>query len=167
MYQTLQLMLILKMLKVKLNLLVVLFAKMIIVTSIFLSKCAKYSDIKFKVDKLNNIGGCTWCGYVNHKTKDCKFRLKKRCTCGLWHFSFLCVEPVKRVNTKPIDLAPKDKKDTKNKVKVEPSANTIVISEAFSNFDSNSVFNCIINDLKIRFDLTLPIRISMNLKTFI
>ena len=118
-----------------------------------MSKCSKYSDSKSKVNKLNNIGGCTKCGHFNHKTKDCRFRLRKRCTCGLWHFSFLCVEPVKKVSTKPKDLAPKDKKDSKTEVKVESSANTIVVSEAFSNFDSNSVlptFSCSINYLQIR-----------------
>ena len=55
------------------------------------SKCLKFLNAKDKVDKIKLLNGCIKCGYLNHKTDQCKFKFYRRCDrCDGRHFSFLC-----------------------------------------------------------------------------
>ena len=53
-------------------------------------RCPTYADPPSKISKLNEMTGCTKCGQVNHVADKCKFRFQRRCSCGSWHFCFLC-----------------------------------------------------------------------------
>ena len=55
-------------------------------------KCNKYKTPADKVNKLNLLKGCLKCSSVNHTTVSCKFKMKRKCICGKWHFSFICTD---------------------------------------------------------------------------
>ena len=46
-----------------------------------------------KIICIEKLWGCIKCGYIKHKTKFCKYKLKNRCfKCRDWHVSLLCSE---------------------------------------------------------------------------
>ena len=53
-------------------------------------QCPIYKDSKAKLQRIKNFNGCERCGNASHNSKNCKFRFRRRCHCGNWHFSFLC-----------------------------------------------------------------------------
>ena len=53
-------------------------------------RCPTYTDPPSKINKLNEMAGCIKCGKINHVSDDCKFKFQRRCSCGSWHFCFLC-----------------------------------------------------------------------------
>jgi len=56
-----------------------------------LSNCPIYKSPHEKVTKLRKLKGCCKCGWTNHETKNCKFKLTSKCRkCDRYHFSFLC-----------------------------------------------------------------------------
>ena len=63
-------------------------------------KCPAFPDAKSKVERLSNLNGCANCAKLNHQSDNCKFYFNKRCMCGKWHFSFLCVSPPVRYEEK-------------------------------------------------------------------
>lgn len=53
--------------------------------------CSVYKTPESKLTQLEKLGACTRCGYLNHATKECKFRFSKSCSfCNKFHMSFLC-----------------------------------------------------------------------------
>ena len=54
-------------------------------------KCPKFPTAREKFDKLKELHGCTKCASLVHKSQDCTFKFKYKCSnCSGWHFSFLC-----------------------------------------------------------------------------
>ena len=53
-----------------------------------LHKCTKYQDANSRISKINRHHGCIKCGNLSHKTNNCNFKFKQRCSD--WHFRFLC-----------------------------------------------------------------------------
>ena len=52
--------------------------------------CKNYSSPEEKLDRIKSLNGCCKCGFTNHTTKSCKFKFKRKCACGSYHFDFLC-----------------------------------------------------------------------------
>ena len=95
-------------------------------------RCPVYEDPMSKLEKIKNLSGCEKCGNLNHRTKACKFKFNRRCTCSQWHFSYLCVKS--KPNDKP---APKyfpgkqQAKNIKNGNKI--TSGNVTITDALSN----------------------------------
>ena len=59
-----------------------------------LMNCQRFKSPKAKIDKLNELRGCTKCGWINHNSANCRFSFKSKCNnCYKFHFSFLCSNP--------------------------------------------------------------------------
>lgn len=53
--------------------------------------CDVYKTSNEKIKKLRNIGASTKCGFVNHRTSDCRFKFLYKCiSCSGDHMSYLC-----------------------------------------------------------------------------
>ena len=63
-----------------------------------INKCRKYGNSIAKIERLRVIDRCTKCAGIKHTEENCKFKFSRRCSCGKYHFSFLCdakkTEPV-------------------------------------------------------------------------
>ena len=99
-------------------------------------KCCTYKTPQSKIDLLNKLGGCTKCGYTNHKTESCRYKFSQKCrNCNGWHQTYLCL-----------------KNSSTNQMHV--SNHMITITESLrSTVTNNSIlptFSCTINDYKIR-----------------
>lgn len=68
-------------------------------------KCPSYSSVKSKLEKLVQLGGCSKCSNLNHKSDSCHYKFNSRCRhCSRYHFSFLC--PDEKKNDANKDLNP-------------------------------------------------------------
>ena len=53
--------------------------------------CNRYSSAEKRVEKLKEINGCLKCGLPNHRAKECRFQMTKKCDCGWFHIPALCL----------------------------------------------------------------------------
>jgi len=54
--------------------------------------CPVYDSAIKRVNKLKSLKACTKCSFINHDTRQCKFKFSSMCRkCGQAHMSFLCV----------------------------------------------------------------------------
>lgn len=97
--------------------------------------CTVYSTTKAKRDKLVELNGCTKCGNISHKTDQCRFFFKKKCSkCSKFHFSFLCMAD---------NSSQKNNSSEKKAKKPEPNNNndtTSAGSVESSSVDSGATF---------------------------
>ena len=93
-------------------------------------QCKKYSTADTKIKRVNELNGCTRCGYLNHQIANCKFKFHTRCRlCNAWHMTYLCTNSGEnKVNAKSSKIESKDLKE--NKVKSKVNSNK---PETFSN----------------------------------
>ena len=69
-----------------------------------LYKCRVYTTPKTKIDKIRSVNGCIKCASLNHTSDRCTFKFKMKCSCGGWHYRFLCLDSTgfaKRNNFSP------------------------------------------------------------------
>jgi len=65
-------------------------------------KCPVFSTPEMKKNKIIELNGCTRCGFLNHKTKDCKFKFSGKCRkCQKFHAYFLCSSQSNAVSQEP------------------------------------------------------------------
>ena len=57
----------------------------------YLYKCPKFVTPSAKLEVIDKFQGCRKCARFGHVTSNCNFRFKKKCECGAWHMSYLCV----------------------------------------------------------------------------
>lgn len=55
-----------------------------------MSKCTVYKDPNSKVNKLKEHCACLKCGYTKHTTNKCRYKFRRACNFGKYHYSFLC-----------------------------------------------------------------------------
>ena len=117
--------------------------------------CSVYPDQESKLAKINELGGCQKCGGIEHKSDTCLFRLRKKCSCNKWHFSFLCPEGTTFAENK-LSKKVKPKPDPKPKTKSSHQSSSSIISLGASQpetIHSNCAiptFTCSIHNFKIR-----------------
>lgn len=76
--------------------------------------CKKFPTPESKLKRLEEVGGCTRCGMLNHKISSCKYHFNGRCVnCKKFHANFLCVKNSKAktgsvVGSKPIEKPSND-----------------------------------------------------------
>ena len=64
-----------------------------------LRECKRYSSPIDRVNKLESLGFCGKCSFVNHKTLQCKFKFPTPCkTCQGPHLTFLCTSKFRTSN---------------------------------------------------------------------
>ena len=110
-------------------------------------QCKKYSTADTKIKRVNELNGCTRCGYLNHQIANCKFKFHTRCRlCNAWHMTYLCTNSGEnKVNAKSSKIEPKDLKE--NKVKSKVNSNK---PETFSNtMIATTVLECDLNENSI------------------
>ena len=116
-------------------------------------KCLKYKSPADKLQKIKESKGCIKCSSLSHTTDACKFKLKRKCNCGKWHFSFICVDSKSNFNKSNVksknDLKTsanavsnetsigKIDSDEKTNIESEISCNTIVVTDALPNVQSD------------------------------
>ena len=93
-------------------------------------KCTAYPKAADKVKKLNALKACTKCCRLNHLEGSCRFKLKRKCKCDKWHFSFLCCETKPNKRNEP-------KHENKTDTKPVETSCSMVIVDAFSNYLSS------------------------------
>ena len=109
-------------------------------------QCRNYPTVESKVKRINELKGCTRCGYLNHQITNCKFKFKSRCRlCDAWHMTYLCTASNdNKVIAKTQKNDTKDSKETKGKSKINNKA------ESFSTtMTITTVLECDLNENSI------------------
>ena len=56
----------------------------------------KYPSVDEKIGKLKDLNGCLKCGFINHQSKNCKYKFNEKCkNCEKDHFYYLCFSKLK------------------------------------------------------------------------
>ena len=63
----------------------------------FIYKCPNFITPFEKLEQINKFQGCIKCSRFGHVAVNCNFRFKKKCSCGGWHMSYLCVPKTKEI----------------------------------------------------------------------
>ena len=104
-----------------------------------INKCTKFADPKSKVDKLTSLRGCVKCARLDHRADSCKFHFYNQCSCGKWHFSFLCLKGKVATNTVPgVNPSSSKKSNSSGEAKVSVSGvlvNEEIITDSFKTTD--------------------------------
>ncbi|XP_068245414.1 uncharacterized protein [Palaemon carinicauda] len=96
-------------------------------------KCSKYPDPKSKLDRLKKLKACIKCARLDHSSDKCNFYFARRCFCGSFHFTFLCLSNIRKEHTNDSNgLAKKgkDKPPKSDKVEVKDKSSSITFAEA-------------------------------------
>ena len=57
----------------------------------YIYKCPNFTTPSAKLELIDKLHGCRKCARFGHATNNCNFRFKKKCECGSWHMSYLCL----------------------------------------------------------------------------
>ena len=80
--------------------------------------CKIYSTPQSKRDRLRDLGGCFKCGFLNHKSKECRYKFNSKCSiCNNYHYTYLCVSSE---SDKTSEKSVKQRKAARDKSEVLP-----------------------------------------------
>lgn len=129
-----------------------------------ISKCTKFPDAKAKLDKLAKLKACAKCAKFNHSTDKCRFHFNRKCSCGAWHFEFLCTTfPSIKDNSKGKESETKreakkyksrdfETKQSKEETKKVTESGLVHVEETLQANDSSNTalptFSCVIQGNK-------------------
>lgn len=109
--------------------------------------CETYKTPQSKLNKIQQLKGCTRCGLLNHDVSSCNFRFHNKCyNCKTFHQSFLCVENI--AQEKSFVKNGSRHGTNKNSEKIGGSSNPVTV-----NVMTNSIGN---HTVIPTFTLTLP-----------
>jgi len=90
--------------------------------------CPKFPTAKEKLAKIKEMGGCSRCGFFNHKVNDCKYKFSGKCrNCDKYHAYFLCVS--KGAKSKPASTTVSD-------------ISTDIVNSSVITYSVNNISNC-------------------------
>ena len=125
----------------------------------YIQNCPKFVKSSDKINRIRKLHGCVKCGYINHETKNCKYKFKNKCIkCYGWHMIYLCPKDEKSescLNDNKSSVTNSNvEKFNDPSVELETSGNVIALTEAFKcSIEGQSIlptFSCKIFNLDIR-----------------
>ena len=118
--------------------------------------CQKYGTPQSKLNKIQQLGGCSRCALLNHEVSSCRYKFFGKCSnCNAFHQYFLCVpKSSEKIKTKNYELNVKSNKNKNNfkttSFKINSNANTEEL-EGNANAVSVSVMTSNVNN-----DIVVP-----------
>lgn len=95
-------------------------------------KCEQFPSPQSKIRKLNELSGCTRCGFLNHTVDVCNYKFNDKCfNCNKYHFYFLCSNNERNSISHKKECPPKDCKKS-NAVQSSTLATEFVVLQAQS-----------------------------------